>query len=266
MEKLKRDYYPVEKAAEIFGYEVDDLLHFAERGSLVLSVRASLWPIECEGIGMSSDENGDIVKKNKVAVVDASGLFDLPSFEAQRVEENRLGTSIFSLSTNEFSNVGIIDEGEEKDALGKKFRKYYDKVIFDLPHLSKEEKELPFFPQNQHTPLFVEAKQVFVRTKEMESLSKKEMFVDETSSFKESLPKELACAFSVYEEFWEDRPEDTNPAPEKVINSFIKEKVGNISSSALERIRTIARPENERKGGAHNTEKRAYKGKSKENL
>lgn len=78
-------------------------------------------------------------------------------------------------------------------------------------------------------------------------------------------PKELACALSVYEEFWEDRPQDKNPASEEIINEFIKGKMGNnITTSALERIRTIARPENERKGGAHSSERKTYKGKSKE--
>jgi hypothetical protein len=79
-------------------------------------------------------------------------------------------------------------------------------------------------------------------------------------------PNELKVALEVYEEFWEERPQDQNPAREEDIRLFINEKMGgNVNQSALDRIRTVARPENERKGGAPSSERKTYKGKSKQN-
>ena len=80
------------------------------------------------------------------------------------------------------------------------------------------------------------------------------------------IPNELKVALEVYEEFWEERPQNENPAREADINEFIRIRMGvEVNQSALDRIRTIARPENERKGGAHSSERQTYKGKSKEN-
>ena len=82
----------------------------------------------------------------------------------------------------------------------------------------------------------------------------------------EKLPKELACALLTYDEFWADRPKEKNPAREEDINAFIVEKTGkHVTESALDRIRTISRPEKDKKGGAHSSERQTYKGKSKEN-
>jgi hypothetical protein len=104
---------------------------------------------------------------------------------------------------------------------------------------------------------------VVVRRNEIASfwgnVSKKEVSL-------EGLPKELDCALLTFKEFWENRPQDKNSAREEDINKFIKEKIGGqITEAALERIRTISRPENDRKGGAPNSERSTYKGKSKEN-
>ncbi|MGE4545378.1 MAG: hypothetical protein AB7D06_14820 [Pedobacter sp.] len=80
---------------------------------------------------------------------------------------------------------------------------------------------------------------------------------------KESLPKELSVALEVFEEFWQDRPLEQNPAPEHLINQFIKEKMGGkVSSAALDRIRTIARPDYEKCGGAPKSEAKYYRGRS----
>ena len=82
-----------------------------------------------------------------------------------------------------------------------------------------------------------------------------------------NLPRELGCALLTFEEFWEDRPIDKNPAREQDINAFIKGEMGNhTSDAALDRIRTISRPETEKGGGAPRSDVPTYKGKSKENI
>lgn len=89
---------------------------------------------------------------------------------------------------------------------------------------------------------------------------------EKTFQLEENLPKELRVAIQVFQEFWQDRPQDLNPAPEETINNFIQERMGKkVSGKALERIRSIARPENERAGGAPKSEAKFYKGKSKQN-
>lgn len=89
---------------------------------------------------------------------------------------------------------------------------------------------------------------------------------EKTFQLEENLPKELRVAIQVFQEFWQDRPQDLNPATEETINGFIQEKMGEkVFGKALERIRTIARPENERAGGAPRSEAKFYKGKSKQN-
>jgi hypothetical protein len=80
---------------------------------------------------------------------------------------------------------------------------------------------------------------------------------------KENLPKELSVAIDVFKEFWQDRPQDMNPAPEDLINKYIKEKMGGkVSGAAMDRIRTIARPDQEKNGGAPRSEAKNYRGRS----
>lgn len=79
----------------------------------------------------------------------------------------------------------------------------------------------------------------------------------------DDFPKELKIAIQVFKEFWQDRPQVLNPAPEELINKYIIEKMGgNVSGAAMERIRTIARPEQEKNGGAPRSEAKYYRGRS----
>lgn len=81
------------------------------------------------------------------------------------------------------------------------------------------------------------------------------------------IPKELRVAIEVFEEFWQDRPQELNPAPEHLINQFIRERMGKkVSSAALDRIRTIARPDHEKGGGAPRSDAKHYRGRSQQNL
>lgn len=81
-----------------------------------------------------------------------------------------------------------------------------------------------------------------------------------------NLPKELSVAVDVFKEFWQDRPQELNPAKQASIDQFIKEKMGGeVSAAALDRIRVIARPEISKMGGAPKVGAKSYKGRSKEN-
>jgi len=80
------------------------------------------------------------------------------------------------------------------------------------------------------------------------------------------LPKELQVAIDVYYEFWHEKPEDINQATKTSIAHFISGKIENISTAAIERIDSMARPQKFKSGGVPKSEFRTYKGKSKENL
>jgi hypothetical protein len=70
-------------------------------------------------------------------------------------------------------------------------------------------------------------------------------------------------AILVYKEFWENRPKDMNPATNEMIEKYINKHLGkSASTEAIKRIRTMARPNDDKTGGAPNSEKRTFKGHS----
>ena len=79
------------------------------------------------------------------------------------------------------------------------------------------------------------------------------------------LPKELQLAISVYYEFWHNRPKGTNRPKKEEIKAFLLKTSCDLSVQGIKRIDTIAKPEEDRVGGAPSQEQKNYKGKSKEN-
>jgi hypothetical protein len=79
----------------------------------------------------------------------------------------------------------------------------------------------------------------------------------------EEYPEEIQVAILVYKEFWENRPKDMNPATNEMIEKYINKHLGkSASTEAIKRIRTMARPNDDKTGGAPNSEKRTFKGHS----
>jgi hypothetical protein len=107
-----------------------------------------------------------------------------------------------------------------------------------------------------HSHYFVDGSKIIVRELTSSSIG---LMNEELGQ----LPKELSVAIDVFKEFWQDRPQDMNPAPEDLINKYIKEKMGGeVSGAAMDRIRTIARPDQEKNGGAPRSEAKNYRGRS----
>lgn len=64
---LKRDFYPLQEAAELAGLKADDLIHMAAQGKLTVSVLADNWEIGAVyEIERSPDFEGDLTKVSYV--------------------------------------------------------------------------------------------------------------------------------------------------------------------------------------------------------
>jgi hypothetical protein len=198
MQKKKRAYYPLDKAAEVFGYEVGDLLHFAEMGELKLSIKASnVLFSPYSGTGLLYDKSGNIIEEQSLLVGLWGSLFDLSLFDAKNLHENSDSSfSIFYLETNEFSEVVCSFEDGSQKTHQVKGLDYFDKIKIDVPNLdpnslnvTREELESAMF-NIPDTEIEVKLADILVRTKEMESFLSKNVELFETLAKTESRERE----------------------------------------------------------------------------
>ncbi len=257
MSRLKRHYYSLFDAANVYDCTMEDLAHFAEVGELTLSIK-----VELSDVGtVHTLRYTDFDSEQYAKIVYAEGLFDLYTYDASR---------IVSFPSQEIGITHIISNARSKLVV-RNFNTTPQIYIEDYPayisvpeiEYSKKEVAMYSCPPSEFR-IYATLDTVLIRGDELDRF----FFADDNAvdgKIKE-LPKELSCAVAVHKEFWEDRPQDKNPTREEDINAFIKGQMGgDVTEAALDRIRTISRPEKERKGGAHSSERETYKGKSKEN-
>ena len=78
-------------------------------------------------------------------------------------------------------------------------------------------------------------------------------------------PDALQMACDVYLEFWHSKPQDTNPAHKRIMESFVRDRLKRqVSQEEMKNIINIARPQDQKRGGAPSPERKIYKGKSRE--
>jgi len=88
-------------------------------------------------------------------------------------------------------------------------------------------------------------------------------FPESTIAYRE-FPDAIQVACDVYQEFWHHKPSTMNPAPVRTIEAYARTRLNRTTSNQeVKNIVALARPREEKRGGAPALDRETYKGKSR---